>query len=429
MNDTNKHMLSARRLANIRRRNAAERRFRAGGLFAVALAVASVLLLLTDIVSKGASAFVHTRIELPIDFSAAAAAAAAADMQSDTQWIRQVDFGALLKRNLQALYPHLESRGQQRALYGLFSSGNDLMLRDLVLDNPQLLQGTQVISLLADDDVDVFYKQGMTGEHTRLGDLQQELLQDLHARGALHSRFNADFFTRSDSREAEQAGILGALAGSFYTLLVTLLLSFPIAVASAVYLEEFAPHNRLTEFLELNINNLASVPSVIFGLLGLAVFINFFGLPRSIPLAGGLVLTLMTLPTMIISSRAAIKAVPPSVREAALGVGASAVQVVMHHVIPLAMPGMLTGAIIGMARALGETAPLLMIGMVAFIVDIPGSITDPATVLPVQIFLWADSPERTFVAKTSAAIMVLLMFLILMNSVAVWLRRKMEQRW
>lgn len=217
--------------------------------------------------------------------------------------------------------------------------------------------------------------------------------------------------------------------GSLLTLLVTLLLSFPIAVATAIYLEEFAPTNKITDFIEVNINNLAAVPSVIFGLLGLAIFINFFGMPRSVPLVGGFVLALMTLPTIIISSRAAIKSVPPSIREAAYGMGASKVQTVIHHVLPLAMPGMLTGTIIGMAQALGETAPLLMIGMVAFIVDTPTGITDSATVLPVQIFLWSDSPERAFVEKTSAAIMVLLAFLICMNSFAVWLRKRLERRW
>jgi len=206
-------------------------------------------------------------------------------------------------------------------------------------------------------------------------------------------------------------------------------LSFPIGVAAAVYLEEFAPKNRFTDVIEVNINNLAAVPSIVFGLLGLAVFLNFFELPRSSSLVGGIVLTLMTLPTIIIASRAALKSVPPSIREAALGVGASKTQTVAHHVLPLAMPGMLTGTIIGMARALGETAPLLMIGMVAFIVDIPGGFTDPATALPVQIFLWADSPERAFMEKTSAAIMVLLLFLVIMNSAAVFLRKKYEQRW
>ena len=242
-------------------------------------------------------------------------------------------------------------------------------------------------------------------------------------------RFNATFFSTGDSREPEQAGILGAAVGSLFTLIVTLLLSFPIGVLAAVYLEEFAPKNRWTDLVEVNINNLAAVPSIIFGLLGLAVFLNFFGLPRSAPLVGGMVLALMTLPTIIIAARAALKAVPPSIREAALGIGASKLQVMTHHVLPLAMPGILTGTIIGMAQALGETAPLLMIGMVAFIVDIPGGFTDPATVLPVQIYIWADSPERAFVAKTSAAIMVLLGFLICMNALAIWLRKRFERRW
>ncbi len=237
------------------------------------------------------------------------------------------------------------------------------------------------------------------------------------------------FFTAGDSREPELAGIRGAVVGSFYTLVITLILSFPIGVAAAVYLEEFAPRNRWTDLIEVNINNLAAVPSIVFGLLGLAMFLNFFGLPRSAPLVGGLVLTLMTLPTIIIASRAALLSVPPSIREAALGVGASKMQVVAHHVLPLALPGMLTGTIIGMARALGESAPLLMIGMVAFIVDVPGGFTDPSTVLPVQIYLWVDSPERAFVERTSAAVMILLGFLIVMNATAVILRKKFERRW
>ena len=225
------------------------------------------------------------------------------------------------------------------------------------------------------------------------------------------------------------AGVWGATVGSFYMLLVTLLLSFPLGVATAIYLEEFAPRNRWTDLIEVNINNLAAVPSVIFGLLGLALFINWFGMPRSAPVVGGLVLTLMTLPVVIISARAALTSVPPSIREAAMGVGASKMQTVIHHVLPLAMPGMLTGTIIGMARALGESAPLLMIGMVAFIVEVPGSPLDPATALPVQVYLWADSPERAFVERTSAAILVLLLFLLVMNATAILLRRRFERRW
>jgi phosphate transport system permease protein len=263
----------------------------------------------------------------------------------------------------------------------------------------------------------------------RLKDGQIAWVLDLQQQGLIQKRFNTIFFTHGASREPELAGIAGALMGSFYTLVLTLLFSFPIAVGAAVYLEEFAPKNRFTDLIEVNINNLAAVPSIVFGLLGLAVFINFFGVPRSTPLVAAMVLTLMTLPTIIIASRAALKSVPPSIREAALGVGASPLQAQVHHVLPLALPGMLTGTIIGMAQALGETAPLLMIGMIAFIVDIPHGFTDPSTVLPVQIFLWADSPERGFVERTSAAIIVLLGFLILMNLAAVLLRRRFERRW
>ncbi|OED44689.1 phosphate ABC transporter, permease protein PstA, partial [Chromatiales bacterium (ex Bugula neritina AB1)] len=263
----------------------------------------------------------------------------------------------------------------------------------------------------------------------RFKDNQITWVETLRSENRIAQRFNRTFFERGDSREPEMAGIRGALFGSMLTLFVTLLLSFPVAVAAAIYLEEFAPRNKWTDLIEVNINNLAAVPSIVFGLLGLAVFINFFHLPRSAPLVGGLVLSLMTLPTIIISSRAALKSVPPSIRDAALGLGASNLQVVFHHVLPLALPGILTGTIIGMAQALGETAPLLMIGMVAFIVDVPATLTDPATVLPVQIFQWADLPEKGFAEKTSAAIMVLLAFLIAMNAFAVMLRKKFERKW
>jgi phosphate transport system permease protein len=262
-----------------------------------------------------------------------------------------------------------------------------------------------------------------------LSDAQIAWVREFQDSNKLETRFNKALFTNGDSRDPELAGIKGAIMGSVYMLLVTIALSFPIGVAAAIYLEEFAPRNRWSDLIEVNINNLAAVPSIVFGLLGLAVFINYLSLPRSAPLVGGLVLTLLTLPVIIIASRAAIKAVPPSIRQAALGLGASQTQVVFHHVLPLAMPGMLTGAIIGMSRALGESAPLLMIGMVAFIVDVPGGFTDPATALPVQIFLWADSPERAFAERTSAAIIVLLGFLLLMNLAAVIVRRRMERKW
>jgi len=263
----------------------------------------------------------------------------------------------------------------------------------------------------------------------KVSDNQVVWIEQLRAEGAVDEVFNWRFFTASDSRDAERAGIWGAAVGSFWTMLVTFLLAFPIGTLAAIYLEEFAPRNRFTDFVEVNINNLAAVPSIVFGLLGLAVFLGFFGVPRSAPIAGGIVLALMTLPTIIIASRAAIRAVPPSIRDAALGLGASKLQTSFHHVMPLAMPGILTGTIIGMAQALGETAPLILIGMVAFIVDVPAGVTDPATVLPVQVFRWSDFPERAFEARTAAAICVLLVFLVLMNAFAVFLRKRFERRW
>jgi phosphate transport system permease protein len=282
-------------------------------------------------------------------------------------------------------------------------------------------------------DVDMLAKgkidRATVAAQRRLSDRQIDWIDELSGQGRLQTRWNAALFTNGDSREPELAGIRGALMGSFYMLIVTIALAFPLGVAAAVYLEEFAPKNRWADLIEVNINNLAAVPSIVFGLLGLAVFVNWLGMPRSAPLVGGLVLALLTLPVIIIASRAAIKAVPPSIREAALGIGASRMQVVFHHVLPLALPGMLTGAIIGMSRALGETAPLLMLGMVAFIVDVPSGFTNPATALPVQIFLWADSPERAFAERTSAAIIVLLGFLLLMNLAAIIMRKKAGRQW
>jgi phosphate transport system permease protein len=299
--------------------------------------------------------------------------------------------------------------------------------------DPSLIGTTRLEWLVADDDTDMLAKghidRDVPEQSRRVDDQQIAWMDQLYDQGRVEKQFNTTFFTAGDSREPELAGIRGAVMGSFYTLLVTLVLAFPLGVATAVYLEEFAPKNRWVDLIEVNINNLAAVPSIVFGLLGLAVFINFFGLPRSAPLVGGLVLTLMTLPTIIIAGRASLKSVPPSIRDAALGMGASKLQTITQHVLPLAMPGMLTGTIIGMAQALGESAPLLMIGMVAFIVDIPGGPLDPATALPVQIYLWADSPERAFVERTSAAIMVLLAFLIAMNALAVVLRKRFEKRW
>jgi phosphate transport system permease protein len=397
---------------------------------AVALGLSFVGFLFSSIISTGWTVFQQSYLRLDVSY---VADVIDPDGSGDLETIGNADYSGLIKAAMRKQFPDVEGRGNLRDLYRLASDGGQFDLRERVLRDPDLVGKSETLWVLADDRVDLYMKGRIDrelGEDVR-GLTDQELgwIDRLVADGRLEKRFNRSFFSNGDSREPEQAGVWGAVVGTFLTLALTLLLSFPIGVAAAVYLEEFAVKNRATDFIEVNINNLAAVPSIVFGLLGLAVFIQLFGLPRSAPLVGGLVLTLMTLPTIIIASRAALKGVPPSIREAALGMGASEVQTVMHHVLPLAMPGMLTGAIIGMARALGESAPLLMIGMVAFIVDIPHGFTDPATVLPVQVYLWADSPERAFLERTSGAILVLLGFLLIMNATAVILRQKFERRW
>ena len=412
---------------NLEKRYRTERYFRWFGVVSVGFGLLCLVTLFGDIFSKGIGAFRQTAVELEIYFDPEILGI---EMPVEASEIRTANFDGLYKAMLRERFPEVTTRGERRTLYRLLSAEAAFDLQALVTANPDLVGQTRNIWLLADDDVDMYFKYGRSGEQIgRLSEVQRTWVEWLFDQGAIKTRFNTGLFTNGDSRDPEIAGVKGAVLGSLFTLMVTFLISFPVGVAAAIYLEEFAPRNKLTDFIEININNLAAVPSIIFGLLGLAVFINFFGVPRSVPLVGGLVLSLMTLPTVIISSRASITAVPPSIREAALGVGASKVQVVLHHVLPLAMPGMLTGAIIGMARALGETAPLLMIGMVAFIIDPPSGVLDPATVLPVQIYLWADSPERAFTERTSAAIMVLLVFLIVMNGLAVWLRSRLEIRW
>lgn len=342
-------------------------------------------------------------------------------------------FSTIVKDALKAQFPDVTGRSERRELYGLVSPNASFELKEAVQADPSILGGVHKIWFTASDEVDLVMKgqvdTSLEESLRKTKDNELAWIDTLKADGQLQMKFNKIFFTSGDSREPELAGILGAFVGSFFTLLVCFIISFPLGIGAAIYLEEFAPKNRISDFIEVNINNLAAVPSIVFGLLGLAIFLNAFGLPRSSPLVGGMVLSLMTLPTIIIASRASLRAVPPSLREAAMGLGASPVQTVFHHTLPLAMPGILTGSIIGLAQALGETAPLLMIGMVAFIVDVPTSILEPATALPVQIFLWADSPERGFLEKTSAAIIVLLFFLIMMNIVAVILRKKFEVRY
>ncbi|MAE55166.1 MAG: phosphate ABC transporter, permease protein PstA [Porticoccaceae bacterium] len=413
---------------SLAKRNRSERHFQWFGKLGVILGLAAVVLLFVDIISKGSGAFRATYIQLEIEYDPEVIGILDVN---DTEEFIFANWQNLAKKSLRDLFPEVTKRGEKRKLNNLVSEGAGFDFRDQLTQRPSLWGTKETLWILADDDIDTYYKSWLDDNpfSARLTSEQIKWIDQLHSKGLITLKFNTKFFERGDSREPEQAGIKGALIGSFFTLILTLLMSFPMGVTAAIYLEEFAPKNKWTDLIEVNINNLAAVPSIIFGLLGLAIFINFFGIPRSIPVLGAIVLALMTLPTIIITSRAAIKSVPPSIREAALGVGASKFQTTLHHVLPLSLPGMLTGAIIGMARALGETAPLLMIGMVAFIVDIPGGFTDPATVLPVQIFLWIDSPERAFVEKTSAAIIILLSFLMVMNFVAVYLRKRLERRW
>ena len=416
--------------AGLARRYRAERRFRAYGIAAITFGVAFVIFLFSTVFSQGVSALRQAYLQIDVFYDPEIIDPAG---NRDPDDLMIADYQSLVRASLRERFPTVEGRPALRELYSIASSAASVELQRRVTADPGLIGQRERLWVLADDTVDMFLKgkvlRSAPEEERRLSDAQLAQIDALESQKALKLRFNTAFFSNGDSRDPEQAGVRGAMVGSFLTLLITLLLSFPIGVGAAVYLEEFAPRNRMTDLIEVNINNLAAVPSIVFGLLGLAMFVSFFGLPRSAPLVGGLVLTRITLPTIIIASRAALKAVPPSIREAALGIGASRWQTVVHHVLPLAMPGVLTGAIIGMARALGESAPLLMIGMVAFIVEVPTGVFDPSTVLPVQVFLWSDLPERGFVERTSGAIIVLLLFLIVMNAAAVVLRSKFEKRW
>ncbi|MEM7410275.1 MAG: phosphate ABC transporter permease PstA [Myxococcota bacterium] len=418
----------------MRRRLRAERNFRAAGFTAIGLAMAGLAILLGSILSNGLGAFRATEVRLDVTFDPAHfEGLEGLEGDERDRFLARVNYALLVRDAMRELFPEVEGRRNLRKLMGLVSSGARSQLREIVEADPGVIGSSATLWVPADDDVDVYRKGGISREvaedDRRLSDQELAWIDRLDAEGRVRSVFATRFLTSGDSREPELAGIWGAVVGSFLTLMVTLSIVFPLGVSTAVYLEEFAPKNRVTDIIEVNINNLAAVPSIVFGLLGLAVFLNALHLPRSAPVVGGMTLALMTLPTIIITGRVAIEAVPPSIREAARGLGASPLQVVVHHVLPLALPGILTGTIIGMARALGETAPLLMIGMVAFIVDIPSSLNEAATALPVQIFLWADSPERAFVEKTSGAILVLLGFLIVMNGAAIWLRRRFEKSW
>ena len=414
---------------NLKSRLAKEKRFKLFGIASIITALILLSILFISIISQGYTAFQETRIQLNIQFSQNIL-----DPEQTQEWkiIKKKNFNKLIKNSLSEIYPDVSGRSDKRKLYKLISSSAEYQLREFIKNDINSIGTSKKIWVLANDDVDMLFKGHIDRnlpENDRRIDNQELLwIETLESKNLIEKFFNKTLFTSGDSSQSEQSGILGALIGSLFALTITLILSFPIGIATAIYLEEFAPkNNKFVDFIEVNINNLAAVPSIIFGLLGLAIFLNFFGMPRSAPLVGGMVLSLMTLPTIIISSRAALKSVPPSIKEGALGLGASHTQAVFHHVLPVALPGMFTGTIIGMAQALGESAPLLIIGMVAFIVDIPQTMTDPATALPIQIYLWADTPERGFVERTSAAIIVLLVFLMLMNSLAVYLRKKFEK--
>ncbi len=395
------------------KRYSAERRFKFYGGAALAITTAFLLFLLLDICRKGIPAFIEHHVNLPVLIDST---------KVDASDPASGDFEGIVKAALRAQFPDVTDRVEKKKLVGILSQSASSDLRRAVINNPKLIGQTITSSLLLSDNADLYLKGAE-------GDEKIASLDTLRSKNMIESRFAWRFFTNGDSREPEQAGILGALIGSLLTVAIALSLGLPLGVAAAVYLEQFARKNGWTDLIEVNINNLAAVPSIIFGLLGLAIFLNVFGLPRSAPLVGGLVLALLVLPTIIIAARAALRAVPPSIKEAALGVGASQQQAVLHHVLPLALPGILTGAILGLARAFGETAPLLMIGMVAFIADVPHGFTDAATVLPVQVFLWSDLPEIAFQSKTAAAIMVLIVVLFALNAIAIYLRRKFERRW
>ena len=416
--------------ARLKKRYVAERRFRGLGAAAVLAALTALAFLLGSVLWQGLPAFLEHRVRLEVTLDEAVIDP---DGARDPGLLAEANYAGLLKDALVKQLPEVSGRSEKRALAALLSAGAAYDLQALVAADPSLIGRTVSFEALLSDEADLLLRgeggRDQAQGERRLSDAQLGWMDALSKRGSVHRSFATPLLRNGDSREPELAGVLGAAVGSFWTLAVTLALSFPLGVAAAIYLEELAPKNRWTHLIEVNINNLAAVPSIVYGLLGLAMFLGFFGLPRSAPLVGGMVLALMTLPTIIIAGRAAVRAVPPSIREAALGVGASQLQAVFHHVLPLAMPGILTGTIIGMARALGETAPLLMIGMVAFIVDVPSGPLEPATALPVQIYLWADSSERAFVARTSAAILVLLAFLVLMNLTAVLLRNRFERRW
>ncbi len=432
---------------SLRRRRRQEIRFQALGIAATLLGLAFVAILFINIFSKGVPAFWQASIALEIHFDPAVVNISEMPVQhadeSDNDFrqrrmdweneVGMINYNRLIQNALAGVIP--EAAQFPRDAARIVTSGERIALRDLVIADPGIIGQTRRVHLLTDANIDVWIKgnidRDLPDEQQQLSPRIREWVDRLHSEGIIDLRFSTALFMNPDSRSSlASAGLRGAFMGSLYMMLIVLLVAVPLGVAAAIYLEEYAPRDKLTDLIEVNINNLAAVPSIIFGLLGAAVFINYFKLPLSAPVVGGLVLSLMTLPTVIIATRAALKAIPPSIRQAALGIGASKTQAVFHHVLPLAIPGILTGSIIGIAQALGETAPLLLIGMNAFVASVPASPFDQSNALPVQIYLWQANELRNFFeSRTSAAIVVLLMLMLFLNGLAIWLRKRFETRW
>ena len=418
-------------LKRLKLRKNAEMRLKVYGILSISLALIMLATLMISIGLSGYSALQQAYVKLEINVDSKKVLDEKGGFSNQKALL--VNWDGIVSNSFITNFPEITKRSEKRSLRALMSSNAGYELRQYFQKNPDDLDENITIWLSSSDDFDQYMKgrfnTSVDEKDRRLSNQQLKWIDFLAMEKISKLKFNTSFFVNADSREPESAGILGAVVGSTLTLTITILFALPLAVMASVYLEYFAKPGRLTDFIEVNINNLAAIPSIVFGLLGLSVFLGFFGLPRSAPLVGGLCLGLMTIPTIIIASRASIRAVPPSIKDAALALGASRMQAALHHVLPLAAPGILTGTIIGMAQALGETAPLLMIGMVAFIIETPDSFTSAATAMPVQIFMWSDSAERAFYERSSLAILFLVGFLIIMNSLAVFLRRKFEKKW
>lgn len=413
------------------RRKRREKWFRRCGLFSILISLLFLGGLILSVVSNGYTAFTRVQILLPIEFSAEIIDP---EGSRDPEALSSANYRKIVQNALAELFPEVEERREKMDLHALISKGAYYRVRQMVLDDPSLVGHRREIWLPAASNVDLFIKRHSMSSDAGIGNYkingqQFSWLKALIEAKRLRKVFNSTFFTSGDSQEPEQAGILSSFTGSLFTIAVCIIFAFPLGVATALYLEEFARENWFTDLIEININNLAAVPSIIYGLLGLSVYINMMGIPRSSSLVGGLVLALLVLPVIVIATRNALRAVPPSIRYAALAMGATPVQVAIHHTFMYALPGIMTGVILSIARALGETSPLLMIGMVAFITDVPHSFVDPATTLPVQIYLWTNNPETGFVENTAAAIIVLLVVLVLINALAGWVRRRFEIKW